>query len=140
MRRPHGVAAVLTVVLGVAAGVVGQERAARTVRDGVFSPQQAARGERLFESICTSCHELDEFTGRGAYLDSIEDGSLWETFDYISAEMPEDDPGSLTTPEYAAVIAYLLSAYGLPSGTTELPVDRAALDALRVARPASPGS
>lgn len=110
------------------------------MRDNVFSPQQAARGERLFESICTSCHEIGEFTGRGAYLDSAEGEPLWDTFDYISAEMPEDDPGSLMQSEYAAVVAYLLDAYGLPSGTTELPADRAALEALTVAPPASPGS
>jgi mono/diheme cytochrome c family protein len=131
-------AAALVLVLGAAA-VIAQDRA-RTVRDGVFSPQQAARGERVFESICMSCHDLDEFTGRGAYLDSVEGDSLWEAFDYISDAMPEDDPGSLPQADYAAVLAYLFSAYGLPSGATELPTDRAALEALAIVRPAQPGS
>lgn len=127
------------VVLGAAAGVMAQERA-RTVRDGVFTPQQAAQGERLFDAICTSCHDIGEFTSRGAYLDSVDGDSLWETFEYVSDAMPEDDPGSLAPAEYAAVLAYLFSVYGLPSGASELPVDREALEALTMARPASPGS
>ena len=94
----------------------------------------------MFESICTTCHEIDEFTDRGAYLDSVDGESLWETFDYVSGAMPEDDPGSLPPADYAAVLAYLFSVYGLPSGATELPTDRAALEGLAMARPAQPGS
>jgi mono/diheme cytochrome c family protein len=122
-------------VVALTGGVGGQETA-RSVRDGVYSPAQAQRGERLFESICTSCHELEEFTGSGGYLELAEGQSLWETFDYVSAEMPEDDPGSLQPEEYAAVLAYLLRAYGLPSGAAELPVDQEPLESLAIERPA----
>jgi mono/diheme cytochrome c family protein len=122
-----------------AAGVDGQERG-RSVRDGVYSQAQANRGERLFESICTSCHELEEFTGGGGYLEHAEGQSLGETFDYVSAEMPEDDPGSLPPEEYAAVLAYLLRAYGLPSGTADLPAGREPLETLVIARPVLPRS
>jgi mono/diheme cytochrome c family protein len=126
-------------VAALAAGVCAQE-ATRSVRDGVYSPAQAQRGERLFESICTSCHELEEFTGSGAYLELADGQSLWETFEYVSADMPEDDPGSLQPEEYAAVLAYLLRAYGLPSGATELPTDREPLETLAMTRPAPPRS
>jgi cytochrome c2 len=112
----------------------------RTVRDGVFSSAQAARGEQLFESICTSCHEIAEFTAVGAYLDQVDGKPLWETFDYVSSDMPEDDPGSLRAEEYAAVLAFLFSAYGLPSGESDLPVDRKSLEAIAILRPALPGS
>jgi mono/diheme cytochrome c family protein len=122
-------------VVALTGGVGGQEMA-RSVRDGVYSPAQAQHGERLFESICTSCHELEEFTGSDGYLELAEGQSLWETFDYVSAEMPEDDPGSLQPEEYAAVLAYLLRAYGLPSGAAELPVDREPLESLAIERPA----
>jgi mono/diheme cytochrome c family protein len=131
------VAAALVAAL---AGGVGAQEAARSVRDGVYSPAQAQRGERLFESICTSCHELEEFAGSGGYLELAEGQSLWETFGYVAAEMPEDDPGSLQPAEYAAVLAYLLRAYGLPSGTAELPADRGPLETLAMARPAPPRS
>ena len=110
------------------------------MRDGVFSSAQAVRGERLFESICASCHEMAEFTAAGAYLEDVEGRPLWETFEYISAEMPEDDPASLRPEEYAAVLAYIFSVYGLPSGPTDLPVDQSPLEAIAIARPALPGS
>jgi mono/diheme cytochrome c family protein len=131
---------VAAALIAALAGGGGAQEAARSVRDGVYSPAQAQRGERLFESICTSCHELEEFKGSGGYLDLAEGESLWETFDYVAAEMPEDDPGSLRSEEYAAVLAYLLQAYGLPSGAAELPAERGPLEALAMARPAPPRS
>jgi S-disulfanyl-L-cysteine oxidoreductase SoxD len=132
-------AAAAAALAAAALAVVAQD-APRSVRDGVYSAEQAARGERLFEAICTNCHEIAEFTAAGAYLDDVDGKPLWETFEYIWAEMPEDDPASLDPEEYAAVLAYLFSIYGLPSGETALPVDRRALEAITIRRPAPPGS
>ena len=131
--------------VGVVAGVVAMLGAAaqdgqRTIRDGVFSAAQAARGERLFESICTNCHEITEFTAAGAYLEEVEGKPLWETFEYIWAEMPEDEPGSLNPEDYADVLAYIFSIYGLPSGAAALPIDRESLEAITIVRPSLPGS
>jgi mono/diheme cytochrome c family protein len=120
--------------------LAAQDGGGRTVRDGVFSARQAARGERLFESICMNCHEISEFTAAGAYLEEVEGKPLWETFEYVWAEMPEDDPASLPPEDYAAVLAYIFSIYGLPSGETDLPIDRASLEAITITRPALPGS
>jgi mono/diheme cytochrome c family protein len=134
------------VVFGLAAaGVaaawsVGAQDGGRTVRDGVFSPRQAARGERVFESVCMNCHEISEFTGADAYLAEVEGEPLWDTFEFIWSEMPEDDPGSLEPEEYAAVLAYIFSIYGLPSGEADLGVDRKSLEAITIMRPAPPGS
>src|SRR5688500_10823433 len=90
-------------VLGAAAlglaVTLAAKSAALTGRDGVFSAAHAERGARVFESICTNCHELAEFTAPGAYLDEVEGKPLWETFEYVSAEMPEDDPASLRPEE-----------------------------------------
>jgi len=119
---------------------VGAQDGQRTVRDRVFSVTQAARGERLFESICMNCHEIAEFTAAGAYLDDVEGKPLWETFEYVWAEMPEDEPASLNPEDYAAVLAYIFSIYGLPSGDTDLPTDREALEGITITRPALPGS
>jgi mono/diheme cytochrome c family protein len=139
-RKLTAFAALGASALGLAAAweVVGQD--GRTVRDGVFSSAQAARGERLFEAICASCHEIAEFTAAGAYLEDVEGDPLWETFEYVSADMPEDDPGSLPPEDYAAVLAYIFSRYGLPSGATDLPVDQSSLEAIRIVRPTPPDS
>ena len=87
-----------------------------------------------------NCHEIAEFTAAGAYLDDVEGKPLWETFEYVWAEMPEDEPASLNPEDYAAVLAYIFSIYGLPSGETDLPIDREALEAITITRPALPGS
>jgi hypothetical protein len=46
--------------------------------------------------------------------------------------MPEDAPGSLSADEYVRVIAYLLEMNDMPAGTTDLPVDEAALRLIRI--------
>ena len=69
----------------------------------------------------------------GAYLEDVEGKALWETFDFVSSEMPEDDPGSLRPEEYAAVLAYIFSVYGQPSGDAELATDQESLEAITIA-------
>jgi len=140
-RKLTAVAALGAAALGLAAvWKLAAQDGGSTVRDGVYSPAQAARGERLFDSICVNCHEIAEFTAAGAYLEDVDGQPLWATFDYVSAKMPEDDPGSLRPEDYADVLAYLFDAYGLPSGATDLPVDQDSLEAIRIVRPALPGS
>jgi mono/diheme cytochrome c family protein len=134
-------AALGAAILGIgSAATLAAQGDERTLRDGVFSARQAARGERLFESICINCHEITEFTAAGAYLEEVEGKPLWETFEYVWSEMPEDDPASLEPRDYAAVLAYIFSIYGLPSGEADLPIDRASLEAITITRPALPGS
>jgi mono/diheme cytochrome c family protein len=134
------------VVFGLAtAGVgaawnLGAQDGQRTVRDGVFSTRQVARGERIFESICVNCHEIAEFTAADAYLEEVEGKPLWDTFEFVWSEMPEDDPSSLRPEDYAAVLSYIFSVYGLPSGETDLPIDRESLRAITITRPELPGS
>jgi mono/diheme cytochrome c family protein len=133
------IAALLGASIAAVCAVAAQD-GQRTVRDQVFSAPQAARGEELFESICMNCHEITEFTAAGAYLEEVDGKPLWETFEYIWSEMPEDEPASLNPEDYAAVLAYIFSIYGLPSGEVDLPIDRQSLEAITIVRPALPGS
>ncbi len=111
----------------------------RTVRDGVFSAAQVKRGQRIFRTICANCHEIEEFTGPGAYLEDHDGKTLWETFEFVSEKMPDDDPGSLEPVEYAAVLAYIFSVYGLPTGDADLPIDRKVLELIAITRPSPAG-
>jgi mono/diheme cytochrome c family protein len=131
--RLLGAAIAVVAATALAAGAFGQQQ--RTVRDGVFSAAQVTQGKRLFGSICADCHEITEFTDAGAYLEQQEGKTVWEAFEYIWTEMPEDDPASLDPKQYAAVLAYALSAYGLPAGASDLPIDRKSLEAIRFAKP-----
>jgi mono/diheme cytochrome c family protein len=134
-------ALVVTLGLGaaIAIGALAQDAPLRTVRDGVFSAAQVAAGREVFESVCVNCHEIEEFTGVGAYLEEVEGKPLWETFEYVWAEMPEDDPASLEPTDYAAVLSYIFSVYGLPTGDTDLPIERGLLENITITAPALAG-
>ena len=132
-------AAVLTAACALSALMAVAQTAPRTVRDGVFSAVQVQRGQKIFRNICSNCHEIEEFIGPGAYLEEHDGKPLWETFDFIWSNMPDDDPSSLEPGEYAAVLAYLFSVYGLPTGEADLPIDRKALELITITRPKPAG-
>jgi len=135
------VAAAVVVAALCALGIVvaAAQTEPRTVRDGVFSAAQVQRGQRIFRTICVNCHEIEEFTGPGAYLEEHDGKPLWDTFDFIWSNMPDDDPSSLQPAEYAAVLAYLFSVYGLPTGGAELSIERKDLELITITRPKPAG-
>jgi mono/diheme cytochrome c family protein len=144
MRRANTRSRILAAAVGLAVvGAVavttstarGQSGVERTIRDGVFSARQVERGRRLFHSICMNCHEIEEFTGPGAYLEEVEGKPLWETFEFVWSEMPEDDPASLNPEDYIAVLSYFFSVYGLPTGPDDLPIDQPSLEKIAIIRP-----
>jgi len=141
-RLPLGRAVATGVVVAVSAlavVVVSAHTEPRTVRDGVFSAAQVKHGQRIFKSICVNCHEIEDFTGPGAYLEDHDGKTLRETFEFVSEKMPDDDPGSLEPAEYTAVLAYIFSEYGLPAGDSDLPVDAKALELITITRPKPDG-
>lgn len=126
--------------LGVGSAFDSQSAEPSSVRDGVFSAEQVDRGRETFLGICNECHEIEEFTGVGAYFEEMEGEPLWEALEYIWTEMPEDMPSWLEPGEYADVLAYLLSVYGMPAGERDLPVDEDVLEDIVIEGPARPGS
>jgi hypothetical protein len=46
----------------------------------------------------------------------------------MSKTMPTDDPGHLSTRQYADLTAFILSSNGLAAGAKELPTDKTALN------------
>ena len=130
-------AAIVTVVAAIA---FAQAPAPRTVRDGVFTAAQVERGRLTFAKVCAECHEIEEFTAADAYLEEIEGDTVWDLFDYVWSEMPEDYPSSLEPAQYADVLAYIFSVWGHPAGEAELATERAPLDVIVIARPERPGS
>ena len=112
----------------------------RTTRDGIFSAAQVERGRESFLWECTECHEMEEFTAAGAYLEQMDGKPLWEVFEYIWSEMPEDTPAWLEPEEYADILAYILSVYGMPTGEADMPTDKPALEGVLIQGPSLPGS
>lgn len=94
-----------------------------------YTDEQAERGQRVFTTVCAVCHGRNEFTGPIFALTWMAD-PVGHLFQHISTAMPQDDPGSLTPEEYAAVVAYMLRLNGRAPGERALPADAEALDRL----------
>ena len=95
-----------------------------------FTAEQATRGQRTFTTVCAVCHGRSEFTGPIFRLTWGAE-PLGHLFEHISTAMPQDDPGSLSPEEYAAVVAYILQLNGHEPGDRELPADAALLERVR---------
>jgi len=110
---------------------------------GIYTADQAHRGEALYKAQCTSCHS-DALDGTGPYppltgndfLSKYEGQPALNVYDMIQKLMPATAPGSLTRPQAADLLAYILSYNKFPAGKTELPSDEDALKKLTIPQPA----
>jgi len=107
---------------------------AKSQWDGVYTMEQAGRGEKLYAEQCASCHG-DALTGGemapalvgGEFTANWNDLSLGDLFERIRISMPQDNPGSLTRQQNADVLAFMLSRGGYPAGKMDLPTELPAL-------------
>ena len=94
---------------------------------GIYSGDQAARGEAAYRERCASCH--------GASLDGTDDGpslagrdfredwngaNVADLFEKIQFTMPANRPGRLTEDQDADILAYILKFNGFPAGPSAL--------------------
>lgn len=134
---------------GVPFGDMGQresdavKRAARqSVSDGVYSAEQAKKGEALYRKRCVQCHKEDlqgadcapPLTGR-YFFDRW--ASVGDLLQLTQKTMPQSEPASMSPQEYVDIISYVLSANGLPAGQTKLPPDSDKLKAIKIEPKAS---
>ena len=97
----------------------------RSVQDGVYTEEQARRGEELMEDVCGPCHMADWFTG--TFLQSWAGTTVSALYQVISSTMPLDQPGALKRQQYADILAYIFELNGLPPGQEELGAKKGAL-------------
>jgi mono/diheme cytochrome c family protein len=106
---------------------------------GVYTEEQAKRGEALATKVCSACHGVGlvgaeagpalaglEFIGNWSSL------SVGQLFDRIYATMPADAPKSLSQKEYIDVISYILQLNKFPAGSKELATDATTLGTLMI--------
>jgi mono/diheme cytochrome c family protein len=118
-------------VLAGAPVVPALEQDQRSIRDGVYTQSQAARGRQGFQQICTACHTVADHTGK-RFATKWSDTTLGDLYDVISNTMPEGNPGSLEPTEYVAIIAFILKESGYREGQDELPADSSVLKTIRI--------
>jgi mono/diheme cytochrome c family protein len=120
-------------------------QAPRTVRDGVYTDAQAARGQALYAKQCASCHgatlkgaQAPPLVG-DAFVAIWQPSPLSDLVNKVRITMPLDAPGQLTAPQAADIVAHILKSGGFPAGRTELSSTDAVLAQIGwPARPASP--
>ena len=111
--------------------------AERVLSSGVYSEQQAGRGEGVYRTVCQSCHAKTEYTGDKFKLAWVTK-TVYDIFDSIRTLMPDDNPGSLERQEYIDVVAYIFALNAYPAGPSDLPTDDDGLKKVRIDNP--PGS
>jgi alcohol dehydrogenase (cytochrome c) len=93
---------------------------------GSYSKAQAARGATTYVQYCAQCHgaTLQGDSGPSlsgtAFVQAYGATTAESLYDFISRQMPQDAPGSLSKAQYLDVTAYVLSRNGFSPGTKAL--------------------
>ena len=121
------------IVLALASLAISQLTMAqdKTVKDGVFTTEQVAAGQLVYDTSCKTCHDMRFYRDILKSYNNQPVLWLWES---ILGNMPVDNPGSLMLDEYTNVIAYILSENGFPAGDTMLDPDNG-MDTIKVVTP-----
>jgi mono/diheme cytochrome c family protein len=101
----------------------------RTVKEGVYTNEQATRGQATYKDRCAPCHGetmggslAPPLTG-GDFIGVWGAQPLSDLVNKIKNTMPATDPGQLTRPQVADIVAYILQANKFPAGRAELAAD-----------------
>lgn len=92
-----------------------QDPAPSSTLDGIFTAEQATRGEGLYNTHCVRCHSIREFSGEN-YAANWQGTPLSALYMRIANTMPLDQPGSLGTIEATAITAHILATNNMPAG------------------------
>lgn len=111
----------------------------QSLKDGVYTAEQAGRGKEIYASSCTGCHgETLEGSGQipplagDEFLNNWKGQTLADLFDKMKTTMPADSPGKLSNEENIDVLAFVLSSNKFPPGGAELKYDRPLLERIRI--------
>src|SRR5215470_5143362 len=99
----------------------------RSVWDGVYTEEQAKRGESLCAQECASCHGT-ELAGNDetpalagpAFLANWDGLTVGDLSERVRRSMPPNRPGQLSRQQVTDILCHVLSVNGFPAGKTEL--------------------
>jgi S-disulfanyl-L-cysteine oxidoreductase SoxD len=125
---------VIVAVQPLGGGAAQQAAVGRSVWDGVYTTEQAKRGEPLYAQYCSSCHgstfeggEMAPALAGGAFNANWNGLSLGDLAERIRISMPQNSPGSLSRQQYVDILATMLGGGEFPPGKAELPREVEAL-------------
>lgn len=128
---------VATIIAGL--GASGAASASLSIWDGVYTEEQAARGDAVQSGVCAKCHGTrmngagwpdqppSPAIARAGFLQRWDGRTLETLFEFMRTAMPLDNPGQLDNQQTIDILASMLAMSGAPAGATELPPDPEAL-------------
>ena len=118
----------LAAVTTLVANARAQDGAARSVWTGVYTAEQALRGEPLYGRSCGSCHgsaleggEMAPPLTGGPFNANWNGLTMGDLFERLRISMPQNSPGSLPRQAYVDILAFMLRSGNFPEGSSELP-------------------
>ena len=131
------------IVAGAVGGSALRAQQPASSASGVYTADQAKRGQAVYGEQCAKCH-LEDLSGGTSpplvgndFLGAWKGRSIGALLDQVKMTMPFDNPGGLMPAQYADVIAYMLSMNKFPAGDKELPSDPAPLQQIAIENTAS---
>ena len=116
-RSPFLVTAVIAVLVGATAGArtlaAGAQAppATKAVWDGLYTADQAQRGNSVFVTTCARCHTLDSQGNRPLsgkkFWDSYTQKTVGDLFSYMQKNMPNGKSRYRKCPEDLAQLRFL---------------------------------
>lgn len=141
MKRAVAILSVSGFLFSVAYASLGAQ-ATRSVNEGVYTADQAKRGEALYKENCSACHG-DNLEGSGPmpplagkdFLANWEGKTVGDLFEKTSTTMPATAPGSLTSEQAADIISFMLSKDQYPAGAAALEGKTEPLSKIKIESP-----
>jgi len=127
-----------TIAAGLlATGLIAQGE--KSVWDGVYTEDQAKRGQPIYVRECASCHSADLNGGEsapplagGQFMSNWDGLTASDLFKRMKESMPQNKPGSLSGQENADILAYMFQVNGFPAGKAELARQPEALTSIKL--------
>jgi cytochrome c len=120
-------------VAALGTSTLGQAPAgSRSIWTGVYTAEQAERGQARYLGSCATCHG-DDLQGDSAeeipalasdqFLNGWRGRTVKDLVETIRRTMPGDRPGSLQANIYVDLVAFILKSNRVPAGSEPLPSD-----------------
>lgn len=130
------------VALGIVCGYafVASTQETTSIWDGVYTEEQASRGQVVYTEACIACHGQDlggnsnspGLIGMG-FMFLWGGRTLGEFYEKIRSEMPTDRPGQLSEQDYLSVLAYILRENNFSAGSQALTSSMSILNTIVIA-------
>jgi mono/diheme cytochrome c family protein len=125
MKNTVAVLVVAGFLASLAVAVAAQ--ATRSVNEGVYTADQAKKGEALYTEQCAACHG-DNLEGSGPmpplagkdFLANWTGKTLGDLYEKTQTTMPATAPGTLSPEQTADIVAFMLSKDNYPTGAAAL--------------------